>query len=141
MTTAMVAPISFPLLRRSKLNKKTGYVLSRVGFEYNDSGYNEKGCLPYSVYFDIEEAKKAKRDLVVKLALENEYVGAFCKAVDWETANALYYKFPDIFDKYGNLKMNGPKWSDGHAKVTQEAAEFIADNFSLFDIQKVDIYE
>jgi hypothetical protein len=123
------------------MNKKTGYVLCRVAFEYNDDGYDSAGLHPHSVYSDLNDARVAKRDATVRFAMEEDGIGEFCYAVDEEAPNILCCRFPDIFDKYGNLKMNGPKWSDGHAKVTQEAAEFIADNFSLFDIQKVDIYE
>jgi hypothetical protein len=123
------------------MNKKTGYVLSRVNFEYNDEGYDLGGLLPQSVYINYVDAEKAKWEASKLLAMSDSRVGEYCAAVDCASPSILHKNFPGVFDEWGYLRRKGPKWSDGHAEVTQEVAEFIATNFSLFDIQKVDIYE
>ena len=125
------------------MKKKTGYLLCRIGMEYNDEGYDAtEGVEPHFVYMDKAKALKAKREATIKLALSDSSIGEYCASIDEGGLQGLHESFPDVFDEYGVLKStSGTGYRRNYVKVPQGAAEYIADHFGIFTIQEIAVYE
>ena len=125
------------------MKKRTAYLISGTHFEYDDNGYDvTDGAVPDSVYFDKDAAKNKCKELSREFCLNNHHIGEYCMSIDSADANKLITEFPDVFDKWGQLKYTGSDWKDRvYAAITPEIADYIADRFTFFTVQEIEVYE
>lgn len=125
-----------------EITSRKGYVISKIGFEYNDEGYNlTEGVHPESVYFDKDVALNAVRQRTREFCANNHSAGQYCFSLDECKGMALHERFPEVFNEYGEIQYTGTSYKDRkYATITAEVCDYIADNFQLFTISEIEVY-